>query len=108
VFSVCGVDFPRKVPRVKATKDDEYGYFSLGEEEVAEARKRVKFVLVTGSKDFRYGNIMDIYAGGFQKDGYTVKLIDVPGMDHAICSPKALRDGISFLDKKTGTVPDGK
>lgn len=107
-FSVCGVDFPAQVPRVKATRNDEYGYFSLGEQEVAEAKQRVKFVLVTGSKDFRYGNIMDIYTGGFQKDGYTVKLIDVPGMDHTICSPRALSDGISFLDTKTRAVPSGK
>ncbi len=108
VFSVCGVDFPGKVPRVKATKDEEYGYFSLGEQEVAEAKQRVKFVLVTGSKDFRYGNIMDVYTGGFQKDAYAVMLIDVPGMDHTICSPKALRDGISFLDKRTVGVPGRK
>lgn len=108
VVLVCGVYFPRKVPRVKATEDDGYGYFSMDEQEVAEARQRVKFVLVTGSKDFRYGNIMDIYTGGFQKDGYTVKLIDVPEMDHTICSPRALSDAISFLDKKTGAVPDGK
>ena len=108
VFAVCGVDFPRKVPRVMATRDDEYGYFSLGEQKVVEARKRVKFVLVTGSKDFRYGNIMDIYTAGFQKDGYKVNLMDMPGMGHTICSPMALRDGISFLDRNTGAAPGGR
>jgi hypothetical protein len=45
---------------------------------------------------------------GSSTRGYTVKLIDVPGMNHTICSPKALSDGISFLDKKTGAVPGGK
>ena len=105
VFAVCGVNFARQVPRVKATQNDQYGYFSIDEKLVNEAKKRVKFVLVTGSKDFRYGNILDIYTGGFQKDGYIVKLIDVPGMEHTICSPKALSDGISFLDKKTAATP---
>jgi len=107
-FCVCGVDFPGKVPRVKATKEDDYGYFSLGEQEIAEAKQRVKFVVVTGSKDFRYNNIMDIYTGGFHKDHYTVKLIDVPGMDHTICPPKALSDGISFMDMKMPRAPVGR
>jgi hypothetical protein len=107
-FAVCGVDFPGQVPRVKATKDDEYGSFSLGEQEVAEAKRRVKFVLVTGSRDFRYGNILDIYTGGFQKDNFAVKLIDVPGMTHTVCSAKALSDGISFMDKKAPSAPAGR
>jgi hypothetical protein len=108
VFAVCGVDFPRKVPRVNATKEDDYGYFSLGEQQMNETKKNVKFVLVTGSKDFRHGNILDIYAGGFRKDDYAVKLIDVPEMDHAICSPNALSQGIVFLDKKTESSPSKK
>lgn len=99
VFGVCGAEFPATVPRVKATRPDEYGAFSIGQERIAAAKKRVRFVLVTGAKDFRYGNILDIYAGGFQKEGYAAKLIDVPGMDHAICSPKALAEGLAFLDQ---------
>ena len=108
VFSVCGVDFPRKVSRVNAAKDDDYGYFSLGEKQIDETKKNVKFVLVTGSKDFRHGNILNIYTGGFRKDNYAVKLIDVPGMDHEICSPNALSQGLAFLDKKPESTPSKK
>jgi predicted esterase len=101
VLGMCGAQFPAKVPRVKATRTDDYGWFTLGEPQIAEAKKKVRFVLVTGSNDFRYGNILDIYAGGFQKDGYAVKLIDVPGMQHTTCPASALRDGLLFLDQKT-------
>jgi hypothetical protein len=104
VFAVCGVDYCQKVPRRKATKDDEYGYFSSDEQQAEKAKKKVRYVLVTGSKDFRYGNILDIYNGGFLKDDYQVKLIDVPGMEHAVCSSKALSEGLSFLEKKADTV----
>lgn len=108
VLAVCGVDFPREVPRVQATKDDKYGFFSLDDKQADEAKAKVKFVLVTGSKDFRYGNILDIYKGGFQKDGYSVKLIDVPGMEHTLCSQKVLTEAFAFLDKKTAGTPGKK
>jgi hypothetical protein len=108
VFAVCGVDFPRKVPRVNAAKEDDYGYFSPGDQRMDDAKKNVKFVLVTGSKDFRHGNILDIYTGGFRKDDYAVKLIDVPGMDHEICSQNALSQGVAFLDKKTESAAGKK
>lgn len=109
VFALCGIDFPHAVPRVKATENDPYGRFTLDDQRIAEAKKKVKFVLVTGSQDFRYGNILDIFAGGYEADGYAVKLIDVPGMQHAPCPPNALSDGLAFLGgeppKKT---PAGK
>ncbi|MDZ4197792.1 MAG: PHB depolymerase family esterase [Kiritimatiellia bacterium] len=98
VFAVCGADFPRKVTRVKAEGDEPYGYFSLEEDKLAAAKDRVKFVIVTGNKDFRYGYLLDIFTGGFEQDGYAVKLIDVRGMDHTLCSAKELSEGLSFLD----------
>jgi hypothetical protein len=54
---------------------------------------------------FRYGNIRDIYTGGFRTDGYAVKLMDVPGMGHALCSPQTLNDGIAFCDNATQAAP---
>ena len=107
-FAISGADFPRRLPRVRATEKDEYGYFSLTEKQMNDTKQRAKFVLVTGPKDFRHGNILDIYEGGYQKDGYSVKLIDVPGMGHAICSSKPLRDGVAFLDKKMEAAPNDK
>ncbi len=65
-----------------------------------EAKQKVKFVFVTGPDDFRHGNILDIYKGGFLKDGYQVKLLDVPGMGHAICSAESLSEGLGFLEKR--------
>lgn len=108
VFAVCGIDYPRAVPRVKATERDTYGVFTLGEPQVAEAKKKVKFVLVTGSQDFRYGNILDIFTGGYAPDGYAVKLIDVPGMEHTLCPAKALTEGLEFLGAGLPATPGGK
>ena len=97
VLAICGVGFIRKVDRVKATRTDEYGYFTIDARHTAAAKERVRFVLVTGSKDFRYGNIQDIYEGGYVKDGYHAKLLDVPGMAHTLCPAMTLRDGLAFL-----------
>ena len=98
VFAVCGVNFCRAVSRVKATRTDEYGRFTLDSGRCESARKKVRFVLVTGSRDFRYGNILDIYEGGFLPDGFQVKLLDVPGMEHSLCPARTLREGLEFLE----------
>jgi len=101
VIAICGTGFPSKVDRVKATmKDYDYGYFTIDDKLAEEAKERVRFVLVTGKNDFRYGNILDLYNGGFLKYDYAVKLLDVPGMGHAICSPQTLGEGLDFLDMK--------
>lgn len=99
VFAVCGVNFCRKVPRVHATEKDEYGYFSIDQPRSDETKRRVKFALVTGSKDFRYGNILDVYQGGFLRDGYKVKLFDVPGMGHTLCPATVLNDAINWFEE---------
>jgi hypothetical protein len=44
--------------------------------------RQVRFVLITGSNDFRRGNILDIYHGGFSREQFQAKLFDVPGMGH--------------------------
>ena len=100
VFAVCGVNFARKVDRVQSTRADDYGWFNIDESRAQATKQRVRFVLVTGPGDFRHGNILDIYNGGFVKDGYDVKLIDVPGMGHSICTPGVLDEGLTFLDIK--------
>ncbi|MEI6491758.1 MAG: hypothetical protein WCO94_04345 [Verrucomicrobiota bacterium] len=98
VLDICGSEFPGKVEKVKATEKDEYGSFVLDEARIESARQQVKFTIVTGAKDFRYGNLLDIYRGGYEKNGYAAKLIDVPGMGHAICSDKQLAEALTFLD----------
>jgi hypothetical protein len=57
-------------------------------------------VFITGKGDFRYGNILDIYQGGFVKNQFRARLIDVPGMGHQLCSPGALQEAIRFLDER--------
>ena len=56
-----------------------------------------KFVLITGSKDFRHGNILDLYAG-FEADGFNARLIDVPGMGHEDCNGSTLEQALQFIE----------
>jgi len=99
----CGSDFPRVVPRMKAVPLDrdqgqEYGVMEATETEAQRARTNVRFVIATGPGDFRYGNLFDIFHGGFMRDGYKAGFIDVPEMRHAVCSGETLRRALDFLD----------
>jgi hypothetical protein len=101
----CGADFHRAVPQVVAPPELEgmggpYGVFKATAAEIYRARKSVKFALITGSRDFRHGNIVDIYNGGFARDGWKARLFDVPGMEHAPASPKTLEAALGFLDSR--------
>jgi predicted esterase len=98
----CGADFYRQVPTVHATSwvstsGRPYGTFQATDEEIAKA-KQVRFVLVTGTNDFRRGNILDIFSGGFAKEGFKVKLFDVPGMQHTTCSGEILSTALDFIE----------
>ena len=35
---------------------------------------------------------------------YQVRLVDVPGMEHALCPAKALREGLDFLEARTNAA----
>lgn len=99
----CGADFYKPVPVVKATNftdsngNPNYGVFKASARDIDTARRNQKFVFLTGPGDFRYGNISDIYEGGYKADGFTCKLIDVPGMGHEDCKPSALQQALDFL-----------
>ena len=100
----CGADFYMRVPTVYATSwvsatGQPYGRFDATTDEIARAR-RVRFVLITGTNDFRRGNILDIYNGGFAKQHFAAKLVDVPGMDHAICDAATLSAALDFIESK--------
>ena len=96
-ISICGANFYEPVPRVKATGGSDYGLWPVPPDQVAEARKKVRFVFITGARDFRYGNILDIYEGGFVKNGFRTKLIDQPNMGHQLCSSKSLVEAFHFV-----------
>jgi hypothetical protein len=98
----CGADFCGPVPVVHARPDPDhpgpYGTFPATAAEIDRAKPAVRFVFVTGSKDFRYGNIQDIYAGGYAPSGFQAKLLDVPGMNHDVCSGAVLGQALEFLE----------
>jgi len=98
----CGADFYRQVPTVHATSwlsrtGQPYGTFEATDEEIVQA-KRVRFVLVTGTNDFRRGNILDIFNGGFAKEGFKAKLFDVLGMQHTTCPGDILLAALDFIE----------
>jgi len=53
---------------------------------------------ITGTNDFRRGNILDIFRGGFEQEGFQAKLLDVPGMEHDICDGETLSRALDFLE----------
>ncbi len=58
----------------------------------------VSFCIITSPSDLRYGNLLDIYNGGFKKDDHNIKLIVVKGMGHGFCSGKILDEALSFVE----------
>lgn len=101
----CGADFYRSVPIVQATSQVDtagkpYGVLEASREDVV-AAKQVRFALVTGSGDFRRGNILDIFHGGFERDGFQAKLFDVPGMGHDICDGETFIRVLDFLEGRS-------
>jgi hypothetical protein len=101
----CGADFYKRVPIVEATSQldtagQPYGLLEASEDEIHEAKK-VRFVLITGSNDFRRGNILDIFHGGFERDGFQARLFNIAGMSHDICNSETLSRALDFLEKRT-------
>jgi hypothetical protein len=99
----CGADFYKPVPKVAATSSLDtagkpYGIFNATAEEIVGAR-RVRFVLITGTNDFRRGNILDVFNGGFFREGFRAKLLDVPGMGHTTCSGETLAAALDFIER---------
>jgi hypothetical protein len=98
----CGADFYRPVPVVDGTSSLDtsgkpYGRVDASDDDVRKA-KTVRFALVTGTRDFRHGNILDIFHGGFERDGFKAKLFDVLGMSHDICDRETLSHALDFLE----------
>ena len=111
VFPICGAEFPDAVPKVKATRDDPYGVFPCDPKLVEKAKKNVAFVLITGPKDFRYGNMLDIYNGGFLPQKYRAKFFDVPGMGHQLAPGQVIDRAVDWLDaehRKSAAPRGGK
>jgi hypothetical protein len=103
-IQICAADFYERVPIVAATSQLDtagmpYGRFDATQQEISNARA-ARFVFITGTRDFRRGNILDVFHGGFEQTRFHAKLIDVPGMDHTICDSDVLSVALDFLEKK--------
>ncbi|MDP9160701.1 MAG: hypothetical protein M3O09_10815 [Acidobacteriota bacterium] len=103
-IQICGADFYARVPIVAATSqlDTEgqpYGMFRATQQEISNARA-VHFALVTGTDDFRRGNILDIFHGGFERLGFHARIFDIRGMGHAICDGDVLSRVLNFLEAR--------
>ncbi|MGE5609665.1 MAG: trypsin-like peptidase domain-containing protein [Bacillota bacterium] len=101
----CGADFCGPVPQVNAKPipgrdNGPYGVFEATADEIGRAKRGVRFVFITGTKDFRHGNILDIYHGGYAKAGFQAKLLDVPGMEHDVCTAAVLTTALGFLESQ--------
>ena len=99
-LSICGADFYEPVAKVKATDTRSYGVWPVGRVMADRAKSAVRFTFITGDKDHRRGNILDIHEGGFVRNGFHVHLIDVRGMGHQLCAPDILGKGLDYLDGK--------
>ena len=97
-IGICGANFYQPVPRVKAISGADYGVWPVPPDRVAAAKSRTRFAFITGKRDFRYGNILDIYHNGFVKHGFQATLIDQPNMGHELCRPKSLLEAFQFVD----------
>jgi TPR repeat protein len=98
----CGSEFHREVkklyPTAKETPGDHYGLCEASVAEVADARKKVKFALITGNDDFRRGNVLNIYHDGFAKEGFRAKLFEVGSIGLSDCDGKTLEQALDFIE----------
>lgn len=101
---MCGAEFPAPVPKVKATRNDPYGAFRCDPNLVEQARRRVGFALITGPGDFRYGNILDIYNGGYVPGKFRVKFLSVRGMGHVIAGGAVIDAALAWVEASSAAT----
>jgi hypothetical protein len=66
---------------------------------VEKAKANVGFALITGPNDFRHGNILDIYNGGYAAQKYRAQVFDVPGMGHQVAPARVLDFALDWLER---------
>ncbi len=99
----CGCDFYKRVAHNHTTNwTDSLGklYGIIGDAlpaNIASAKTNVRFVFITGSKDFRRGNLIDLYEHGYKPEGFQCKLLDIPGMGHQDCNGETLGKALDFI-----------
>jgi hypothetical protein len=104
----CETDFYKPLPFVERVPADfvqhpePYGSIVCTPEQVAAAKKSVKFEITTGTNDFRLHFVDDIFKGGFQPEGFYAKLWFVPGTTHQPCRPETLRAVLADIEGAKG------
>jgi len=96
-----GVNFYTELPN---SEGKVFGISYLPDEEVLEiAKKKCRYVLVTGEKDFNRVNTHAADEHGFRKEGFaSVLCLEVPGLGHALPEAKWLEQGLEILDGGKG------
>ena len=92
-----GVNFYTDLP---AGDGKQFGISYIPDDEVLEiAKKKGRFALVTGEKDFNRINTRAADEHGFRKEGFaSVLCLEVPGLGHAMPDAQWLEKGLEFLD----------
>jgi hypothetical protein len=111
-IQICGANFYRHVrqtnPPAPDAPEGEYGLLSASPQEVDNARSNVRFALITGTRDFRHGNILDLYENGYVDDGFAAHLFDVSGMLHTLCDADTLSRAITFVEPARAVVTSAR
>ncbi len=89
-LGICGINFYKKVEFSKIKSPDNYGYFKFTGPTIQKVKESTKFAIITGSKDFRYFYLKEIAESGFKKNGFKIKLFDIPSFEHRLCTGKEL------------------
>jgi len=100
----CGSNFYRKVAMKESnnwvdSNGNPYGVVETSPYEVQQAKTTTRFCLITGSGDFRRGNVRDIYNDGFAREGFMARLFDITGMGHQDCDGTTLERALDFLTR---------
>ncbi len=101
----CGAEFYRSVQQKEATntidtEGNPYGHsIPLEDVNLETIKNHTRFVMITGSNDWRRGNIRDIYNFGYKQEGFKhVLLLDVDGQPHTDCDGPTLEKALDFIE----------
>jgi hypothetical protein len=75
-----------------------YGLFDATANEIAGARG-VRFALITASRDFRHGNILDTFNGGFAAEDSRPSSLTFPVMPHDTADAQTLSAALDFIEQ---------
>jgi esterase/lipase superfamily enzyme len=101
--SWCGGNFYKDYPDLEKEDSVYYGIAkthnipdAVTAKNVSDARRKIRFVMVTGEKDFNYKDSHYIEAA-MKKDRFDVQLIDEPGLGHTVGSVESMRRALDYV-----------